>query len=235
MSQSTLLTKHNKRTMCAFSISSLIVGRAFIPFNALDNPCGINRVCILIPHKLRSFLSSKFSTLNFIIITGLTALDILLGSFIKLHLGFSINLLWTWGFSLVWLTMPIFINERDSICYIIKEFSVRRDIRYNSWAQNQSHGFPLLVSTRWTRAVAPSGVSHSFSHLYPFHIIFTNSSQLHNFSSSCLKRYFLHISLFYKKNQAIKYFIWHYLSKKCVPGRNLRHFTIQLLYYHKVH
>ena len=73
-SQNTLLPKHNRIALCAFSICSsfssldIIVGRTSLPFSALDNPYWTNKACILMHHKLKSFLPSSFSTSNFVTI-----------------------------------------------------------------------------------------------------------------------------------------------------------------------
>ena len=76
-SRNTSLPKHNKITLCAFSISSsfsssdIVVGRASLPFNALDNPYWTNKAHILTCHKHKLFLPSNFSTSNFVAIPGL--------------------------------------------------------------------------------------------------------------------------------------------------------------------
>ena len=87
-SQSTSLPKHNRITLCSFSIgssfssSNIVVGRVSLPFNAFDNPYWTNKARILMDHKLKSFLSSNFSTINFV------------SHFRSNNLSFDINLLW---------------------------------------------------------------------------------------------------------------------------------------------
>ena len=79
-SWNTSLPKHNRITLCAFSLSSsfsssnIVVGKASLRFNALDNPYWTNKARILTHHKLKSFFPSNFSTSNFVIILSLITL-----------------------------------------------------------------------------------------------------------------------------------------------------------------
>ena len=82
-SRSTSLPKHNRIALCDFSISSsfssldTIVSKASLPFNVLDNLCWNNKACILMRHKLKSFLPSNFSTSNIVVILGLITLALI--------------------------------------------------------------------------------------------------------------------------------------------------------------
>ena len=51
----------------------------------------------------------------------------------------------TWGFNVVWPTMPTSMDEREWFHYIIKNIIEDRT-RYNYWVPETSHVSPLLVS-----------------------------------------------------------------------------------------
>ena len=71
------LPKHNRITLCTFfisspfSLSNIVVGKAFLFFSILDNPCWTNKAHILMLHKWKLFISSNFSNPNFVFILGL--------------------------------------------------------------------------------------------------------------------------------------------------------------------
>ena len=83
ISQSTSSPKHNRIGLCvlsissSFSLSNIVVGRALLPFSALDNPYWTNKAHILTCHKHKLFLPSNFSTSNFVAILGLITLALI--------------------------------------------------------------------------------------------------------------------------------------------------------------
>ena len=90
-------------------------------------------------------------------------------------------------------TIPTSTDERKSFHNTIENI-IKDRTRYNYRVLKTFHAFPTPYIDALNHKLAPSGVSHSSSHLYSPHMVFTSAASSHNFLPS-LPRIFIEIFL----------------------------------------